>query len=75
MDERALYYKSKKSIKIVNVCCALHNICLKFDQHFYEEFNVEAESGEDLEANEVPSGADFDMSEGLSLRNEILNFL
>lgn len=75
MDERALYYNAKKSAQIINVCCALHNICLKFDSDFSIEINeldFEREAASELNVQE---NLDLDMNEGVSLRNEILEFI
>lgn len=75
MDERALYYSETKSAQIVNVCCALHNICLTYDGTFHpEHIETAAESETGFDVNHDDDTTEVDMNEGVALRNEILQY-
>lgn len=49
-----LHYSPEKVIKVINVCCALHNICREYQIDFEEDVTINSENEEieeDLEEN------------------------
>ena len=54
LGARQLHYKPSKAIKMVNVCAALHNICIEFGVDITSEDTSNAENNEaDIEMHNV----------------------
>ncbi|XP_055839901.1 putative nuclease HARBI1 [Episyrphus balteatus] len=71
LGARQLHYEPMKAAQIVNVCCALHNICLFFDSDYstVESMDI-TEIEEDQESEEVaPSSLH---NQGSIIRNQIV---
>lgn len=72
LQARELHYTPKKATQIINVCAALHNICIKYrlenPEDFYEE-NI-------LEIHHVsPDPANPTFIEGSRIRDSIASFM
>lgn len=53
LGARQLHYKPAKAIKIVNVCAALHNICIEYGLDLYEDNFNEENNQPDLQVHDV----------------------
>lgn len=55
LGSRGLHYSPKKASQIINVCCALHNICIFYKNNWQPSENVESSSNDENE-DETYSG-------------------
>lgn len=70
LGERQLHYKPDKAKKIINACCALHNLRRKFNVDEEEPImndNFVEEDEENLNVDETTNG------DGTRIRNQIMN--
>ncbi|XP_050338514.1 putative nuclease HARBI1 [Bactrocera neohumeralis] len=68
-----LHYRPEKVVKIVNVCCALHNICRRYNIEYNQEVVILANETDD--GNFFHSDNGSMQSEGRRIRDEIANTL
>lgn len=74
----SLHYSPQKVVKIVNVCCALHNICKRFNIEYQGQPNQNVDDPEN--DNNFVENYDFDENfdmrdEAVIIRNNIANNL
>lgn len=70
LGERQLHYKPEKAVKIVNVCSALHNICIAYGVDFEDEDHV-APNTEDQNYAEEHGGDVIPSTEASDIREQI----
>lgn len=74
LSARELYYAPVKAIKIVNVCAALHNICIHYKSDLtlpYDEV-INTYENENMATTEISSSY---LNAGQRIRSNITNFL
>lgn len=72
LGARQLHYKPAKATKIVNVCAALHNICIEYQSFNVEEdipINSEENSNENIDTN--TNSHILQSGEAVQIREEI----
>lgn len=58
LGARQLHYSPKKAAQIVNICCALHNLCISHNIEFeIRELNADDDRLEYIEEDEGSDGA------------------
>lgn len=69
LGERQLHYSPNKARQIVNVCCALHNLCLQYNVNLEEPITVAVEEQE----QSAPPEGDRHENAGERIRLNIMN--
>lgn len=73
---RELHYEPKKVVKIINVCVALHNICVAYKCDFLSTLIEDAEETEGpLESSSNTMERDRYLATAQTIRNNIANSL
>lgn len=76
LGARALHYEPKKATQIINVCAALHNICIFYNAQFSdEEMSSYRDSGEEAQDNAAFENGSVGSEEARTIRNNILQHM
>lgn len=76
LGARELHYEPKKVVKIINVCVALHNICVAYKCDFLSTLIEDAEETEvPLESSSNTMERDRYLATAQTIRNNIANSL
>ena len=68
LHTRELHYQPEKVSRIINVCCALHNLCIRYNIPIDESEIVRDASGDSQHATEINDNI---MQEAKRVRNNI----
>lgn len=77
LSARELHYSPEKATQILNVCCALHNICLKYNVEMPVQIQIDADDETtcyDLNQHDIPQNVELSNT-AKAIRNQIKNNL